>query len=240
VSDPKTLLEVCDVRASIGSYQILHGVSFDVREGTTTVILGRNGVGKTTTLRTIMGFVEQTDGSIAFRGDRILGLQPYAIARRGIGYVPEHRGIFKALTVGENLRLASPDESDWEIGMDLFPELRGRLDDDAGGLSGGQQQMLTVARALAQRPELLLLDEPTQGLAPLVIDEMVEALKHLSGRTTILLVEQNLDVARRLADDAVVVDDGRTVASGKVAALEGAGDIERYLTVSMAGTAGRG
>lgn len=233
--DERALLEVRDLRASIGSYQILHGVSFDVRAGGTTVVLGRNGVGKTTTLRTIMGYVDQTEGAIAFHGEPILGMAPYAIARRGLGFVPEHRGIFKGLTVGENLRLASPDESDWEIGMELFPALRGRLDDYAGGLSGGQQQMLTVARALAQSPELLLLDEPTQGLAPLVIDEMVTALQQLSSRTTILLVEQNLDVARRLADDAVIIDDGRTVAAGKVAALEEAADIERYLTVSMAG-----
>jgi branched-chain amino acid transport system ATP-binding protein len=234
------LLEVSGLKAAIGSYEILDGVDLTVTEGRTAVILGRNGVGKTTTLRSILGYLPQVEGRIAFRGRELTGDSTHAIARLGIGYVPEDRGIFNQLTVGENLRLAADDERAWETGLELFPGLRGRLRDRAGGLSGGQQQMLTVARALAQDPTLLILDEPTKGLAPLVIAEMVEALQQLRDRTTVLLVEQNLDVARRLGEDIVVIDDGRTVAHGTLAKLEEKGDIERFLTVSMAVPAGEG
>jgi ABC-type branched-subunit amino acid transport system ATPase component len=153
VSDA-ALLELRGVRAAVGSFQILQGIDFTVTEGRTTVVLGRNGVGKTTTLRTIMGYVRDTQGSIRHRGEELRGQPPHRVARRGIAYVPEDRGIFGQLTVGENLRLAAPDAAAWEPGLELFPALRERLKDRAGALSGGQQQMLTVARALAQRPDL--------------------------------------------------------------------------------------
>jgi branched-chain amino acid transport system ATP-binding protein len=233
VSDA-TLLALRGVRAAVGSFQILQGIDFTVTEGRTTVVLGRNGVGKTTTLRTIMGYVRDTQGSIRYRGEELRGQPPHRVARRGIAYVPEDRGIFGQLTVGENLRLAAPDTAAWEPGLELFPALRERLKDRAGALSGGQQQMLTVARALAQSPDLLLLDEPTKGLAPRVIEEMVDALEQLRERSTVLVVEQNLEAARRLAQDVVVIDDGLTVAYGSLAQLEREGDIERFLTVTMA------
>lgn len=231
------LLVVDGVAASIGSYEILHDVSLSVREQATTVLLGRNGAGKTTTLRTIMGFVRPSQGSVTYRGDSIARQAPHRVARRGIAYVPEDRGMFPDLTVAENLRVANPKTDSWPQVFELFPILKDRLGSAAGQLSGGQQQMLTVARALLQEPALLLLDEPSKGLAPLVIEEMMEALRGLRQETTILLVEQNLDAARKLGDDFVVLDDGRTVAQGSMSDMAAQEDaIERFLTVSVSTT----
>lgn len=229
------LLALSGVQASIGTFSVLADVGFSLDEGKTTVLLGRNGAGKTTTLRTIVGFITPTAGSIQFDGESIVGRPVHDIIRKGIAYVPEDRGIFGPLTVEENLRVAAPAEAGWDEVLELFPILRERIKQRAGQLSGGQQQMLAVARALLQSPRLLILDEPSKGLAPLIVEELVETLKGLSTKTTILLVEQNLDVARKLGDRFAIVDDGATVVEGAIAELDGDDDVvERFLTVSAA------
>ena len=226
------LLAVRELRASIGPFRILEGVDLDVREGETLVLLGRNGAGKTTTLRSIMGFLAELRGSIQLEDRELAGLAPDEIARLGVGYVPEDRGIFHTLTVEENLRVAAPRGPAWEGVLDRFPVVRDRLGANAGQLSGGQQQMLSIARALLRRPRLLLLDEPSTGLAPAVIAELIETLRALQDGTTLLLVEENLHVARELAHRFVILEEGRTVASGAVAELRDDSTLaERFLTL---------
>jgi branched-chain amino acid transport system ATP-binding protein len=235
------LLTVDGIRASIGSYTVLSDVTLSVTAGKTTVVLGRNGAGKTTTLRTIIGFIKPTAGSVRFEGEPIDNLRVHEIVRRGIAYVPEDRGVFGPLSVEENLRLAAPPDADWDSVLELFPILRERMAQRAGQLSGGQQQMLTVARALLQRPKLLILDEPSKGLAPLLVDELMTALQTLSQQTTILVVEQNLAAARKLGDRFVVIDDGVTVAQGDIDELAADdGVVERFLTLSAVSSADQG
>jgi branched-chain amino acid transport system ATP-binding protein len=229
------LLKVQALAAALGTHQILHDVNFDVPQGHTTVLLGRNGAGKTTTLRTIMGYVRDVSGRIDFDGSSLLRLETHHVARLGIAYVPEHRGIFTQLTVEENLRLAGNEGPMWDQLLDLFPAIREALKNRAGGLSGGQQQMLAICRALLQEPRLLLLDEPSKGLAPLVIDELTATLLELKSQVTILLVEQNLDMAQRLGDRYAVIEDGVSVASGTMAEFDASSDVvSRYLTISVA------
>jgi branched-chain amino acid transport system ATP-binding protein len=182
-----------------------------------TALLGRNGVGKTTTLRSLVGLVGLVgrDGAIEYAGESIASLPTHRVIRRGIGYVPEDRDVFAGLTVGENLRLAERDETpNYELVYDLFPELRTRGKQAAGTLSGGQQQMLTLGRALLNENRLLLVDEPTKGLSPLLVNEVAKALERIREHTTVLLVEQNLGVVRHVAEHVVVLDQGRVVHTG--------------------------
>jgi branched-chain amino acid transport system ATP-binding protein len=226
------LLEISKLSASIETFQILHCVELQAREGQTTVILGRNGAGKTTTLRSVMGFVTQLEGSIRFQGHELIGCRTHEIARRGLSYVPGNRGIFPDLTVEENLMVSAPRGPIWDRTLDLFPVIRERLGSKAGQLSGGQQQMLSVSRALLREPTLLILDEPSKGLAPLIIDELIEKLRSLQSHTSILLVEQNLKLARALGQHFVMLDDGYTVAAGTLEEIEKEGAAERFLTLT--------
>ena len=226
------ILEVTGLRAAIETFQILHNVEVEAHEGRTTVILGRNGAGKTTTLRSIMGFIHQLEGSIRFRGEELIGRSTHQIAGMGLGYVPEHRGMFPDLTVEENLLVSAPRGPSWDRVLELFPVVGDRLKSKAGQLSGGQQQMLSVSRALLREPTLLLLDEPSKGLAPMIIDELIETLRALQSHTTILLVEQNLKMARALGQQFVMLDDGHSVASGTLEEIEKEGHAERFLTLT--------
>lgn len=218
------LLRLEGVHTYIAQYHILQGVDLTVPEGGVSVILGRNGAGKTTTLRTIMGLWGASTGSITFDGTDITKLDTPAIARLGIAYVPESMGIFTDLTVRENMVLAATDgpmdssRLDWIF--DLFPPLKTFWDMPAGNLSGGQKQMLSVARAVIEPRRLILVDEPTKGLAPAIIKSMTAALAELAKTdTTILLVEQNFAMAKSLGQTVSVMDDGRIVHSGLMAEL---------------------
>ena len=220
----ETLLELDDVHTFIGQHHILQGVTLAARRDAVTVLLGRNGAGKTTTMRTIVGLLQPARGSIRLEGRPIHGLKPYEIARRGIGFVPEGQGIFATLTVDENLRLARlGDDAEAHARLarvlELFPDLERFRAARAGTLSGGQKQMLSIARALVNPNRLLLVDEPSKGLAPIVIEHLVEALRAMKAHATVLLVEQNFAMAQALADDFYLIDDGRTVHHGPMAAL---------------------
>lgn len=216
-----TLLELRDVDVHIGESHILHGVSFGVREGGITGLLGRNGVGKTTTLRGILGLVPRT-GSVTLAGEELTRLPVHAVVLRGVGYVPEDRDVFAGLTVEENLRLAERAgcEHRYDLVYELFPELKQRAAQRAGTLSGGQQQMVSLARALLNAGNrILLIDEPTKGLSPLVVRHVIDALQRAAEVATILLVEQNLSVAHKLVRDVVVLDQGQVSFTGDVDAL---------------------
>jgi branched-chain amino acid transport system ATP-binding protein len=226
------LLEVADLHVRIGGSHILQGVGFSVPDRGVTALLGRNGVGKTTTLRAVLALVPRT-GRVCFAGESVDGLPTHRIVRRGIGYVPEDRDVFAALSVAENLRLAERGaEPRYELVHELFPELRSRARQTAGTLSGGQQQMLSLARALLNPNRLLLVDEPTKGLAPKLVGEVVDALSKAAGTTPVLLVEQNLPAVRRLADRVAVMAEGRVVHTGPAADLDDADLTRRLLGVS--------
>jgi branched-chain amino acid transport system ATP-binding protein len=207
----KTLLSVQDLHVFLGQSHVLQGVSFDVPEGGVTALLGRNGVGKTTTLRAILGLVNRR-GSVELDGRELSKMSTHRIVRQSVGYVPEDRDVFTGLTVAENLRLAERDASPrYDLVYELFPELEQRAEQRAGTLSGGQQQMVAIARALLNDNRVLLVDEPTKGLAPALVGEVARVLERLAELTTVLLVEQNLGVVRRIADGAIVLDQGRVV-----------------------------
>jgi len=231
------ILEIQNIHTFIGQFHILEGVSVSVQRGGITVLLGRNGAGKTTTLRSIMGIHPPSEGDIRLNGDSLRGQRPYNVARKGVGYVPEHRAVFGALSVWENLQLAQhePGELDRKADFifELFPDLK-RLSKLSGkNLSGGQQQMLSVARALVPDNQLLLIDEPSEGLAPVIIEALMEAIRRLSENTTVLLVEQNFVMASKLAHHYVIIDDGRSVATGAMADLANDTElIQRYLGVA--------
>jgi branched-chain amino acid transport system ATP-binding protein len=213
-------LSVDDLHVHLGESHVLQGISFDVPADGVTALLGRNGVGKTTTLRALMALVPRSRGVVTLAGDDVTRLATHAVVQRGVGYVPEDRDVFAGLTVEENLRLAERDDDPrYDLVYDLFPELRQRARQRAGTLSGGQQQMVAIARALLNRNQVLLVDEPTKGLAPLLVTEVAAALERAAELTTILLVEQNLPVVQRLARDVVVLDGGRVVHSGPAAEL---------------------
>ena len=207
----KTLLSVRDLHVYLGQSHVLQGVSFDVPEGGVTAVLGRNGVGKTTTLRAILGLVDRR-GSVQLDGSELTGMSTHRIVQRSVGYVPEDRDVFTGLSVAENLRLAERDaQPRYDLVYELFPELEQRAEQRAGTLSGGQQQMVAIARALLNDNRVLLVDEPTKGLAPALVAEVARVLERLAELTTVLLVEQNLGVVRRIAHDAIVIDQGRVV-----------------------------
>jgi len=233
------LLDVRDLNVYFGESHILQGVSFAVRRGGITGLLGRNGVGKTTTLRGILGLVPRT-GSIAFDGDETVRLATHEIVRRGVAYVPEDRDVFAGLTVEENLRLAERAGAPlrYDLIYELFPELKRRAAQKAGTLSGGQQQMVALSRALLNGDNrILLVDEPTKGLAPLVVRHVVDALRRAAEVATILLVEQNLSVAHSLVRDVVVLDQGRVSFTGDVDQLMGDPALARkHLGLAAAGS----
>jgi branched-chain amino acid transport system ATP-binding protein len=212
------ILQVEDIHTYYGLVHMLHGVSLNVKEGEFVGLLGRNGAGKSTTIKSIMGLVPPRSGAVRFKGKEITGQPPYRIARHGIAYVPGTRGIFSQLTTLENLNMVRNRQSRWTLEdvLERFPKLeelkyrRGRF------LSGGEQQMLAIGRALVTGPELLLFDEPSQGLAPMVIDAVIDMLKALKReRVSMLLVEQNVEMALELVDRVLVLDQGRIVYEGK-------------------------
>jgi branched-chain amino acid transport system ATP-binding protein len=227
------LLSVRDLHVHLGQSHVLQGVTFDVAPGGVTALLGRNGAGKTTTLRAILGLVGRR-GLIALDGEEIQSLPTHRIVRRDIGYVPEDRDVFAGLSVEENLRLAERTSAPrYELAYALFPELKERGRQRAGTLSGGQQQMLAIARALLNDNRLLLVDEPTKGLAPRLVTEVARVLEHVSELATVVLVEQNLGVVRRLARDVVVLGQGRVVHAGSAAAFLAQPDlVRRHLSVT--------
>jgi branched-chain amino acid transport system ATP-binding protein len=232
------LLEVRDLNVYLGQSHVLQGVSFDVEPGGVTALLGRNGVGKTTTLRALMGLVPP-QGRVTLGGEEIGRLPTHRIVRRGVGYVPEDRDVFAGLTVEENLRLSVRNgAARFDLVYDLFPELSERAAQRAGTLSGGQQQMVAIARALLNDNRILLVDEPTKGLAPFLVTQVARALERVSETETILLVEQNLGVVQALARHAVVLDQGRVVHAGPADELLGnAALLRRLLGVSRAAEA---
>lgn len=237
MSEP--VLSLRGVHTDIAQYHILQGVDLDVPRGGVTMLLGRNGVGKTTTLRTIIGHWQARSGSITYDGQDITAWPVAARARAGIGFVPEDMGIFADLTVQENMALAAvsgplaPDRRDWLFSV--FPPLKTFWNSEAGNLSGGQKQMLSIARAMAEDRTLYLIDEPTKGLAPAIISTMAGALRELKEQgASILLVEQNFSVARALGDTAAVMEDGRIVWTGPMRDLaEDAALQERLMGLSM-------
>jgi branched-chain amino acid transport system ATP-binding protein len=218
------ILRLSGVHTHIGQYHILHGVDLVVAPGRLTMLLGRNGAGKTTTLRTIMGLWRASAGTVVFAGADITAVATPDIARRGIAYVPETMGIFTQLTVQENMVLATRagrfEPARLDAVFDLFPILREKWKNAAGSLSGGQKQMLAIGRAIVEERALLVVDEPTKGLAPGVIEHLIDGFRRLKARgTTILLVEQNFHMARSLGDEVAVMDDGRIVYAGMMADL---------------------
>lgn len=228
------LLEVRDIHTFIGQFHILQGVSLAVPAGSITAVLGRNGAGKTTTLRSILGLTPPRQGRVILAGQEIQGRPAYEIAAMGVGYVPEHRAIFTGLTVAENLRIAERRRGDLERRADfifgLFPDLKRLYRLPGGHLSGGQQQMLAIARALVPDNRLLLIDEPSEGLAPILIQQLMEAIRRLSEEVTVVLVEQNFKMASQLADRYVIIDDGRSVRSGPMEELlQDEQTVRRYL-----------
>jgi branched-chain amino acid transport system ATP-binding protein len=213
-------LSVAVLLVYLGESHVLQGVTFAVTRGRVTALLGRNGVGKTTTLRALLGLVPRSRGRVSLGEEDVTELPTHQVVRRGIGYVPEDRDVFAGLTVDENLRLAvRGGDGRYELVYELFPELRERGSQKAGTLSGGQQQMVAIGRALLNENELLLVDEPTKGLAPLLVSEVAVALERAAELATVLVVEQNLGVMRRVAKDVVVLDGGRVVHAGDAAEL---------------------
>lgn len=210
-------LEVSNIHSYYGKSHVLEGISLEINPGELVTLLGRNGAGKTTTLRSIAGIVRPAQGSVRFNSEELVGREVFEIARRGIALVPEHRGIFGLLSVEENLGIAVRASSRWSLRdvYEMFPRLHERRKNGGNALSGGEQQMLAIARALVNDPKLLLLDEPTEGLAPVIVDEIVRILEKIrAAGVSVLLVEQNLAVCERLADRHYVIEQGRVVYSG--------------------------
>ena len=238
VTATPNLLELKGVHTHIGAYHILHGVDLAVPKGQLTMLLGRNGAGKTTTLRTIMGLWHASKGSVHFAGKDITALNTPQIAGMNIAYVPENMGIFADLTVKENMLLAARsarharqmDDTRLQWIFSLFPAVEKFWNHPAGKLSGGLKQMLAVARAVIEPRELLIIDEPSKGLAPAIVNNMIDAFAQLKAAgVTILLVEQNLHFAKRLGDTVAVMDDGRVVHSGPMAAFSGDEELQQSL-----------
>ena len=228
------ILEVRNIHTFIGQYHILQGVSVEVPRGSITALLGRNGAGKTTTLKSVLGLTPPNQGQVILDEQEIQGRRSFDIAALGIGFVPEHRAIFRDLSVAENLKIAERKKGDLarkqEMIFNLFPDLKRLIHLPGTHLSGGQQQMLAIARALVADNRLLLIDEPSEGLAPVIIENLMDAIRQLSAESTVLLVEQNFIVASQLAENYVIIEEGRSVKAGKMADLvSDAETIHRYL-----------
>lgn len=236
------MLEVADIATFYGRAQVLNGVSFSVAPGEVVALLGRNGAGKTTTLKSIIGLVPPRAGRVMFRGQEITGWPSYRIARAGLGYVPEERRIFTQLTVSENLEVGRQPPREGAVGwsedalFELFPNLAERRGNLGKALSGGEQQMLTIARTLMGNPALVLLDEPSEGIAPVIVAQMARAVRRLKAEgLTVVLSEQNLAFARAVADRAVILDHGRVRFDDSFAALDARPEVrDAHLSVSGA------
>lgn len=233
-----TLLKVEKIQTYIEQFHILQGVDFEAKQGEVTVLLGRNGAGKTTTLRSVMGLNPPQQGSIVFDGQDITGMATYEIANRGIGYVPEDQGVFGELTVEENMKVAmkKADEEtlaklDWVL--DLFPDLKTYWKKRGGNLSGGQKQMLAISRAYINNSRLLLIDEPSKGLAPIMVEKVMDSILQMKKETTIILVEQNFYMASTIGDCFYILDDGKTVHHGHMHELKEDEELRRqYLGIA--------
>jgi branched-chain amino acid transport system ATP-binding protein len=223
-----SLLDVADVHAYYGESHILEGVSFEVHAGEVVALMGRNGVGKTTTLRSVLQLTPPRTGSVRFRGEELVGKAAHEVAQAGIGWIPEERRMFTQLSVEENLRVSVPEghdvEAALEVAFDTFPDLGQRVEQKAGTLSGGQQQMLAIARGLVGENDLLLVDEPSEGLAPQIVEAVAEALMTAAEEVPLLIVEQNLPLALDLADRFYVLDHGQVVDQGATAEVEADSD----------------
>lgn len=232
------MLKVVDLETYIEQFHILQGVSFEVQPGKITVLFGRNGAGKTTTLRTIMGYYSARSGMIYYNDEKLNDLPTHQIARKGIGYVPEDQGIFKSLTVGETLILSQRNKSQatsekLEWMLEVFPDLKKFWTKRSSLLSGGQKQMLAIARAYINSGGLLLIDEPSKGLSPIMVEKLMESILQMKEKTTILLVEQNFYMASTIGDDFYIMDDGKIVHSGVMKdLLEDQESLVKYLGVS--------
>jgi branched-chain amino acid transport system ATP-binding protein len=213
-----TLLEVEDIHTYYGESHVLEGVSLEVERGEVVALVGRNGVGKTTTLRSVLQLTPPREGDVRYDGESLVGLDTHEVADRGVGWIPEDRRVFAHLSVEENVRIAVPEDEDEQAGLETayeaFPDLREFSGRDAGTLSGGQQQMLSIARGLVGQNDLLLVDEPSEGLAPLIVENVANSLQDVAEDTTLLLVEQNLPLALDVADRFYVLDHGTVVDEG--------------------------
>jgi len=231
------ILHVDAVHSYYGKSHILQGVSLTLQQGTVVTLLGRNGAGKSTTLKTIAGVIAPKAGAVRFGGRDIAGLPAHKIAAMGVCLVPEHRGIFKLLTVEENLKLGMRRDSPWQLEdiYRIFPPLKERRRNGGGQLSGGEQQMLAIGRALMNHPRVLMLDEPVEGLAPVIVEEIVAQIQSIKrAGVTILLVEQNLEVCTQLADHHFIIEQGAIVYEGSNAAFMADEDVkDRYLGVGV-------
>jgi branched-chain amino acid transport system ATP-binding protein len=233
-----TLLKVESIQTYIEQFHILQGVDFEAKQGEVTVLLGRNGAGKTTTLRSVMGLNPPRHGSIQFEGQDITGLATYDIAKKGIGYVPEDQGVFGELTVEENMKVAMRKNDDATLArldwvLELFPDLKKYWKKRGGNLSGGQKQMLAISRAYVNNSRLLLIDEPSKGLAPIMVEKVMDSIQQMKKETTIILVEQNFYMASTIGDCFYILDDGRTVHHGLMHELKEDEDLRRqYLGIA--------
>ncbi len=236
MSDP--ILKVEDVHAFIGQHHILQGVTFDAKADAVTVLIGRNGAGKSTVIRTVMGLLPASKGKIVYKGSEIHKKKPYEIARMGIGFVPEDMGIFTSLTVEENMRVAMLHDDETtaqrlERTLDMFADLRKFWKREAGNLSGGQKQMLSIARAIVNDTSLLLIDEPSKGLAPIIIESVIGVINQIKTHCVVILVEQNFHMASSVGDRFHILDDGVVVQSGLMEDLVVDEDLKsHYLGIS--------
>ncbi len=236
----ETILKSEEVHSFIGQHHILQGVSFEAKADAVTVLIGRNGAGKSSTLKTIMGLLPAAEGKVLFKGQEIQSMKPYDIARLGIGFVPEHMGIFADLTVEENMQVAMLREDAataqrLERILDMFTALKDFWRAKAGILSGGQKQMLAIARAIVNDTSLLLIDEPTKGLAPIIIKALIDAINEIKQHSVIVLVEQNFYMASSVGDHFHIMDDGKVVQSGLMQDLVEDEELQsRYLGISKA------
>ena len=236
----EVILKSDAIHTFIGQHHILQGVSFEAKADAVTVLIGRNGAGKSSTLKTIMGLLPASKGKILYKGEEIQDKKPYAIARMGIGFVPEHMGIFSELTVEENMQVAMLKEDNetaqrLDRTLEMFADLKKFWKAKAGTLSGGQKQMLAIARAIVNDTSLLLIDEPTKGLAPIIINALIEAINQIKKHSVVILVEQNFYMASSVGDDFYILDDGKVVQNGVMQELVQNEEMQsKYLGISKA------